>query len=242
MSTIVGAVVLAPVAASAKGDAPPRGYGVLTGPGLSHPIVISAPWDPQMGGYYGDEAEVFLTLATSSGAIPAGTTYEDSGGSHPEGVVPLTTTLDRDSLGPRYRLTWFRDDLSVVARQDIYPYPGGLPYVFNFASSRGGLIAVFGRFQYRPGLWTGWGQATDGGLLRLLDARGLPATNPTPVMAAEPVAGPAPPRSPSPFGRQVVAVLVIGAAGFLLVRRTTRSALTPRRAVRRGRGTPARGG
>jgi hypothetical protein len=239
---IVGAVVLAPTAASAKGSASPRGYAVLTGPGLPHPIVISAPWDREKGGYYGSEAEVFLTLATYSGAIPAGMTYDDAGDVRPEGVVPLTTDPNSDGLGPRYRMTWFRDDLSVVATQDIYPFSGGLPYVFNFASSRRGLIAIFGRFQNRSGLWAGWGRSTGGGLLTLLHARGLPETNPTEVATAEPAASSSAPGSPIPFGRWLVAVLVIATAGSLLLRRAARSSATPLRRSRRGPGTRVRGG
>lgn len=48
---LVGAVaallisVASPVAA--KGRVSERGYALVEGPGLAHPIVISAPWSPR---------------------------------------------------------------------------------------------------------------------------------------------------------------------------------------------------
>src|SRR2546426_6758500 len=71
----IGLVVLltAPLA-SAKGAATPRGYAVVEGPGLAHPIVISAPWSAAKLGYFGDEAEIFINFATFAGAIPGATT------------------------------------------------------------------------------------------------------------------------------------------------------------------------
>ncbi len=55
--------------AQAKGPVPPRGYAVVEGPGLAHPIVISAPWSQRRQGYYGPEAEALINLATFAGAI-----------------------------------------------------------------------------------------------------------------------------------------------------------------------------
>jgi len=165
--------------AEAKGDVKPRGYAVLTGPGLRHPVVISAPWDPAQGGYYGTEAEYFIGFAESTGAIPAGKVGLGGGEYEYEGVLPVTGEIHRDALGPRYQLTWFRDDGGPVVRQDIYPnIGGGLPYVFTHHSSRKGLLFIFGRFQYRPDVWTGWGKATDGNLLLGLESKGVPVVLP----------------------------------------------------------------
>ena len=47
--------------AAAKGTIPTRSYAVITGPGLSHPIVFVAPWKKPFGGFYAAEGERFLT-------------------------------------------------------------------------------------------------------------------------------------------------------------------------------------
>ena len=67
-------VLLTAPSASAKGAPTPRGYAVVEGPGLAHPIVISAPWSAAKLGYFGDEAESFINFATFAGAIPGATT------------------------------------------------------------------------------------------------------------------------------------------------------------------------
>ncbi len=170
-------LIFAPGVAAAKGNIPARGYAVLTGPGLSHPIVFSAPWDSSKGGYYGDEAEVFLGVANYSGATPAAKDLTQGAGSVPDGVVPLPSAPARDELGPKYRLTWFRDYLGDVAEQDVYPYARGGPVVYTFPSSRQALINIFGRFQDPAHMWTGWGQETPYGRLRdALEFNGLPST------------------------------------------------------------------
>ncbi len=173
-------LIFAPGVAAAKGNIPARGYAVLTGPGLSHPIVFSAPWDSSKGGYYGDEAEVFLGVANYSGATPAAKDLTQGAGSVPDGVVPLPSAPARDELGPKYRLTWFRDYLGDVAEQDVYPYARGGPVVYTFPSSRQALINIFGRFQDPAHMWTGWGQETPYGRLRdALEFNGLPSAAPT---------------------------------------------------------------
>ena len=177
---VAASLIAAPDPAAAKGSIQARGYAVITGPDLSHPIVYSAPWDSSKGGYYSDEAEIFLNLATYSGAIPAGRDLITGGGSVPDGVLPMRSAPMRDALGPGYRLTWFRDDVSDVASQDIYPYARGSPIVYTFPSSRQALITLFGRFQDPDHLWTGWGRDTpQGSLLGILQSKGLPRTVPT---------------------------------------------------------------
>jgi len=114
---ISGSLLLLPTAALAKGNVAARGYAVITGPRLVHPIVLTAPWNRSRGGYYGNEAEVFLHLAESSGAIPAGRDLLPQGGSVPDGVVPLRSGPSPASLGPVYRLTWFRNGLTDVVTQ-----------------------------------------------------------------------------------------------------------------------------
>src|SRR6266511_3564319 len=86
---VAASLIAAPDPAAAKGSIQARGYAVITGPDLSHPIVYSAPWDSSKGGYYSDEAEIFLNLATYSGAIPAGRDLITGGGSVPDGVLPM---------------------------------------------------------------------------------------------------------------------------------------------------------
>ncbi|HJX07291.1 MAG TPA: hypothetical protein VJ736_04395 [Actinomycetota bacterium] len=191
--------------AQAKGKVEPRGYAVLTGPGLRHPIVISAPWDPAWGGYYGTEAEHFIGFAESTGAIPAGKVDLGGGQYEYEGVLPVTGEIRRDALGPRYQLTWFRDGEASVVRQDFYPnIGGGLPFVFTHHSSRKGLLSIFGRFQYRPGVWTGWGKATDGNLLIGLESMGVPGDLPETRTASLAPGGAVPSSQPSPSTVQPV--------------------------------------
>lgn len=180
MLAVAAFLTWTPGVAAAKSNTQLRGYAVLTGSGLSHPIVFSAPWDSSNGGFYSDEAEIFLNLATYSGAIPAGKDLIVGGGSVAVGVLPLQSTPTRDALGPRYRLTWFRDDQIDVAKQDIYPFAQGGPLVYTYPSSRLPLIALFGRFQEPTHLWTGWGRATpQNDLLGILQAKGFARSVPT---------------------------------------------------------------
>ncbi|MGH2554368.1 MAG: hypothetical protein ACRDHO_01435 [Actinomycetota bacterium] len=63
VSTAFALVFLSTAPTLAKGIVPPRGYVVVDGPGLAHPIVFSAPWDPSpTEGYYGEEAEIFMNF------------------------------------------------------------------------------------------------------------------------------------------------------------------------------------
>jgi hypothetical protein len=183
---VVAGIVLSGTPAVAKGAPHIRGYAVLTGPGLEHPIVVSAPWNPHKGGYYGGEAEIFIAFAEGTGAIPAGRDFIGGGVSVPEGVLPLHEELKASGLGPSYRLTWFRDDLDVIVKQDIYPYRLGLPVVYTEPLSRKGLLTLFGRFQAPHHVWTGWGKGTDAGLLLFLWDRGLPKTAPTTPPSRDP--------------------------------------------------------
>ena len=176
---ISGSLLLLPTAALAKGNVAARGYAVITGPRLVHPIVLTAPWNRSRGGYYGNETEVFLHLAESSGAIPAGRDLLPQGGSVPDGVVPLRSGPSPASLGPVYRLTWFRNGLTDVVNQEVYPYASGGPIVYTPPASRQALITLFGRFQDPAHLSTGWGTTTgQDDLLEFLQVRGLPGPGP----------------------------------------------------------------
>jgi hypothetical protein len=177
---VATSVVCLPGLVSAKGHFPVRGYAVLTGPGLKHPIVFAAPWKKAWGGYYGEgEADVFLGLANATGATPAGKLQEDDGtGYVPYGVLPLDNKPAVVDFTPRYRLTWFRDGVDAVAIQDIYPYAAAGPVVYTHPSSRRALIVLFGRFQSPAHLWTGWGRATTFDLRKFLQGYGLPTFPP----------------------------------------------------------------
>ena len=168
--------------ATAKGSIPARAYAVITGPGLSHPIVFVAPWRESVGGFSEGEGDIFLGLAGSSGAIPAAKVQIGGGDFRPSGVLPIDEVPSRAARGPQYRLTWFRDGVKAVAKQNIYPYASSLPVVYTFPSSRRALIVLFGRFQAPAQLWTGWGRATSFALKNALLFRGLPAV--APVVAA----------------------------------------------------------
>jgi hypothetical protein len=163
---------------SAKGHFPTRGYAVLTGPGLAHPIVFVAPWKESQGGYYGGEAERFLGLAEGTGALPAGRLQTESGDYVRYGVLPIDDKPSVADFTPRYRLTWFRDGVDAVAVQDIYPYAAAGPVVYTHPSSRRALIVLFGRFQSPAHLWTGWGRATTFDVRKFLQYYGLPTIPP----------------------------------------------------------------
>ncbi len=154
--------------ALAKGGGPPRGYAVVTGPGLAHPIIVSAPWNPRLGGYYSGEAEVLINVATFAGAIPGWVHYSPR---HPSARV----------LGPPYEVRYFMDRRPAVADQFLYPYStsGGL-WVHTPPGQRAVFKAVFGRY------WAGgpreeWasGPQGDTSLLYLLQLQGLPAAAPS---------------------------------------------------------------
>ncbi len=159
--------------AAAKGAIPTRAYAVVTGPGLSHPIVFVAPWKESVGGFSTGEGDLFLALAGASGALPGGRVQTEGGDYIPSGVLPIDEVPSKAARGPRYRLTWFRDGVKDVARQNIYPYAPGLPLVYTFPSSRRALIVLFGRFQAPAHLWTGWGRATSSDLRNTLLLHGL---------------------------------------------------------------------
>jgi hypothetical protein len=167
--------------AAAKGNIPARAYAVITGPSLSHPIVFVASWKESVGGFSAGEGDIFLGLAGASGALPAGRVQVGGGDYIPSGVLPIDEVPSRAARGPRYRLTWFRDGVRAVAKQNIYPYASSLPVVYTFPSSRRALIVLFGRFQAPAHLWTGWGRATSFALKNALLFRGLPAFAPAVV-------------------------------------------------------------
>jgi hypothetical protein len=164
--------------AAAKGNIPARGYAVIAGPGLSHPIVFVAPWKKSLGGYSDGEGELFLGLAGGTGALPAGKLQTEAGDYIPWGVLPIDEVPSKAARGPRYRLTWFRDGVKDVAKQNIYPYAPSGPLVYTFPSSRRALIVLFGRFQDPAHLWTGWGRATSFELKKTLQFYGLPTVAP----------------------------------------------------------------
>jgi hypothetical protein len=231
-------------AAAAKGIIPTRAYAVVTGPGLSHPIVFVASWRESVGGFSAGEGDLFLGLAEDSGALPAGKVQPGGEGDYiPSGVLPIDEVPSRASRGPRYRLTWFRDGIKDVAKQNIYPYARDLPLVYTFPSSRRALIVLFGRFQPPAHLWTGWGRATSFDLKNTLLFRGLPtvapavatgrgngptSSVPTEALSASPTTGSV---APVPQARPVLAVvltavilLAILPAAFLWIRRRSREA------------------
>jgi hypothetical protein len=229
--------------AAAKGNIPTRAYAVVTGPGLSHPIVFVASWRESVGGLSAGDGDLFLHLAGASGALPAGKLETEPGEYIPSGVLPIDEVPSRAARGPRYRLTWFRDGVEDVAKQNIYPYAPGLPLVYTFPSSRRALIVLFGRFQAPAHLWTGWGRATSFDLKNTLLYRGLPAVAPA-VAAGQGIGSssdvstdapsatstirsvaPAPQAGPVPaVVLAAVIVLVVFSTAFLSIRRHSRRA------------------
>jgi hypothetical protein len=174
---LTASLALSATPAAAKGNIPTRTYAVVTGPGLPHPIVFTAPWKDSRGGFYTGEGELFLGLAGGTGALPAGRLKIGPGNYVPDGVLPIDEVPTQGARGPRYRLTWFRDGVEEVAKQNIYPY-AGFPLVYTFPSSRQALIVLFGRFQSPAHLWTGWGEATSFDLNTTLQFYGLPSVEP----------------------------------------------------------------
>ena len=97
---------------------------------------------------------------------------------HPLWRTPIDYTPSVVAFTPRYRLTWFRDGVTEVAKQDLYPYASAGPVVYTYPSSRRALVEIFGRFQTPKRLWTGWGRATTFDLLKSLQSDGLPMVAP----------------------------------------------------------------
>jgi hypothetical protein len=187
---VLAASLVSPASpAAAKGNIPTRNYAVITGPGLSHPIVFVAPWKESLGGFYTGEGELFLGLAGGTGALPAGRLETEQGNYIPDGVLPIDDVPSQAARGPRYRLTWFRNGVKDVAKQNIYPYAPAGPLVYTFPSSRRALIVLFGRFQSPNHLWTGWGRATSFDLKMTLQFYGLPTVAPA-VRASQGRGGP----------------------------------------------------
>lgn len=211
--------------AAAKGNIPTRAYAVVTGPGLAHPIVFVAPWKESVGGFSAGEGDLFLALAGASGALPAGRVQTEGGAYIPSGVLPIDEVPSKAARGLRYRLTWFRDGVNAVAKQNIYPYAPNLPLVYTFPSSRRALIVLFGRFQAPAHLWTGWGRATSFDLKNTLLRHGLPTVTP-PVASGQgddpassvPTDAPSatPTRESLAPGSQAGPVLAVGLAAIIL--------------------------
>lgn len=170
MVAMVALLIVTPAEASAKGAEVVRGYAVVTGPGLAHPIVFSAPWDRNMGGYYSLEAEDFVNFATFAGGIPG---Y----------VRPSPRAPEPASLGPRYEVIFFRDCCRLAVRQVVYPFAQGGPWVYTPQGQRRAMRWVFGRF-WGGGASSGWAQAHQG-LVVLLEQRGLPDDLPRPPGRAQ---------------------------------------------------------
>lgn len=222
--------------AAAKGNVPTRAYAVITGPGLSHPIVFVAAWRESEGGFSAGEGDLLLGLAGASGALPAGKLETEPGEYVASGVLPIDEVPSREARGPRYRLTWFRDGVKAVAKQNIYPYASGLPLVYTLPSSRRALIVLFGRFQAPAHLWTGWGRATSFDLKNTLLLHGLPtvaravapghvptSSVPTDAPSATPTTGSIAPASQAgpvlPVVLAAVILLAVLSTAFLRMRR-----------------------
>jgi hypothetical protein len=200
----VALLVGIPAKASAKGAEVVRGYAVVTGPGLAHPIVFSAPWDRSMGGYYSEEAEDFLNFATFAGGIPG---Y----------VRPSARAPAAGSFGPEYEVVFFRDCCRLSVHQVVYPFAQGRPWVYTPPGQRRAMRRVFGRF-WGGGASSGWAQAHQG-LVVLLEQRGLPDEQPSPPGGAQTV----PTQGSSLRGMLAIfaAFLAIGVALTVLRKRRT---------------------
>jgi hypothetical protein len=165
---VVAVLVGIPAEARAKGADVVRGYAVVTGPGLAHPIVFSSPWDRTMGGYYSPEAEDFVNFATFAGSIPGYVRHS-----------PRAPALA--PLGSGYEVIFFRDCCQLVVHQVVYPFAQGGPWVYLPLGQRLAMQRVFGRF-WGGGAVSGWAQGHQG-LVVLLEQRGLPDEPPGPPRA-----------------------------------------------------------
>jgi hypothetical protein len=188
-------VLLTAPSASANGAPTPRGYAVVEGPGLAHPIVISAPWSAAKLGYFGVEAESFIDFATFAGAILGATT-------NPSQAPPA------QSRGPAYRVTYFNDCCSsVFAHQVLYPFATPGPWIYTPASQQPALARIFGRLD-KPAAPAGWVEARGSFLLAYLKARGLPQSAPAVRVPTDMLA--------RAFRDFLLAALVLGALIVLL--------------------------
>jgi hypothetical protein len=140
VGAMVALLVGTQAAASAKGAEEVRGYAVVTGPGLAHPIVFTAPWDRSKGGYYSLEAEDLVNFATFAGGIPG---Y----------VRPAAQAPELASLGPGYEVIFFRDCCRLSVHQVVYPFAQGRPWVYTPPGQDqpcGGSSAASGEAGHRP--------------------------------------------------------------------------------------------
>jgi hypothetical protein len=155
--------------ALAKGTIPPRGYLVIDGPGLVHPVVFSSPWDGlPTSGYYGDEAELFMNLVDAL----ADTT-------------PLDHAPRASQLGPSYSVSYFlleisREGADRTVRQVFFPQAAGGPLVHTPPGQDRSYPAVFGRYLTRPPAT--WGRVSADSM-DLLMGWGLPAPAPRKLVA-----------------------------------------------------------
>jgi len=204
VGAMVALLVGTQAAASAKGAEEVRGYAVVTGPGLAHPIVFTAPWDRSKGGYYSLEAEDLVNFATFAGGIPG---Y----------VRPAAQAPELSFLGPGYEVIFFRDCCRLSVHQVVYPFAQGRPWVYTPPGQRPAMRRVFGRF-WGGGASSGWAQAHQG-LVVLLEQRGLPDEQPSPPGRAQTVSAQG---SSLPGMLAVVAALLaIGVALTVLRKRRT---------------------
>ena len=191
--------------AQAKGEGQEvQGMVVITGPGLSDPLVIQGSTISHIESGDSSEFSTFLTDAGLFGAGPEIGWYE---------LKPK----DLAAIGPMYSATInvTFDNRPVAIRQDLYPFAPDRPLVHILAGQKG----LFG--QKMAEWWSGPPE-----LLALLISHGLPAVPPV-----VPVPAPAPRGFPQPDApRNWVWVVTIAALLALVV---TGAALGRRRQLNR---------
>jgi len=193
IAAVTAAALVVGATAYAKG--PSR--ATVTGPGLARAIVL--------GGSGEDGYSPLGRLTMESGFFP---------GAFGENPNPMLTRRPRETLGPRYTVTYVLPGGSRPGdriRQYIYPYAPRGPVTYTPAGQRfWGTAQTFG----------GWYRAS-AALMRTLVKAGLPAA--APAVATDRAAS----RRLWPFVLGGLAAAALVAAGLLAIRRRPHPAATP---------------
>jgi len=196
----IGMSVAAAVTLAAPALAKGPSQASITGPGLTHAIVVSGDGEPGQPG----------RLATLAGQTYLFTVLFGAGGSVPAPVQPRTP-LPKASLGPRYTVTYTVPGVTSGSgqqagriRQDLYPRAAGGPVIYTPPGQAG-----FGQ----PLQVTGWLRGSPG-LTRTLARLGVPP-RPAPQAARQThLPSSAHPAAVHPASSGTIAWLIVSAAAI----------------------------
>lgn len=181
----------------------------ITGPGLAHPVTVSAQGEALPG-----QGDTLSSLAEQTGLF---TVLFGPGSSTPDEPSPLRTPPAAASLGPKYTLTYTVPGVTPEPgqtdgqiRQYLYPRAAGGPVIYTLPGQQG-----FGQ----PLQATGWLRGTPQ-LTATLTRLGVPASASLPSApgsAASVPAAPAPAAAPKPDDTTAPAWLIATIASAVAI-------------------------